>query len=127
MIFAYYGFEISQEQIVAQTWGRVVNMPGQPGQILGNLNRWWIDRSGKRLSVQGTTFQANPRTAAQDLAADHPLIIGTRGHAMVLTDLTYLHDQYGRGEVTAPVVRDPWPARAGRRALSAQEWYSTSF
>jgi hypothetical protein len=65
-------------------------------------------------------------TAAQDLAADMPLIIGTMGHAMVLSRLDYLVDQYGRGEVKWATVRDPWPGR-GRRVLSPQEWYNISF
>jgi hypothetical protein len=65
-------------------------------------------------------------TATQDLSNDMPLIIGTMGHAMVLTSLTYVRDQFGRGDVTAAVVRDPWPGN-GRRVLSAQEWYNTSF
>jgi hypothetical protein len=71
-------------------------------------------------------YSANPITAAQDLAQDMPLIIGTMGHAMVLTALSYVLDRSGNGSVTAAIVRDPWPDR-GRRVLSAQEWYRASF
>lgn len=46
-------------------------------------------------------------TAVRDLAEDMPLIIGTLGHAMVLTGLTYNRDVHGRGVVTSAVVRDP--------------------
>jgi hypothetical protein len=126
MVFRYYGLQVPQAQIVQQTWGQIVNLPGQPGQILANLNRPWIDAAGRRFGVSGDAFTANPITAAQDLAQDMPLIIGTMGHAMVLTSLTYIRDQFGNGNVTAAVVRDPWPGR-GRRVLSAQEWYGTSF
>ena len=76
--------------------------------------------------MSGDVFSANPITAAQDLAQDMPLIIGTMGHAMVLTSVTYIRDQFGRGSVLAAVVRDPG-RRQGRRVLSPQEWYSTSF
>lgn len=65
-------------------------------------------------------------TAAQDLTNNMPLIIGTMGHAMVLTSLRYARDVNGNGQVNAAIVRDPWPNR-GRRVLTAQEWYSTSF
>jgi hypothetical protein len=63
------------------------------------------------------------KIAAQDLAADMPLIVGTMGHAMVLTALTYNRDGYGSGVVTGAIVRDPWPypgLRDGRRVLSPQ-------
>ncbi len=126
MVFRYYGLRVHQADIVHQTWGQIVNLPGQPGQILANLNRTWIDANGHRFDVSGDTYTANQMTAAQDLAEDMPLIIGTMGHAMVLTSLTYMRDQFGNGDVTAAVVRDPWPGR-GRRVLTAQEWYGTSF
>ncbi len=126
MVFAYYGHEVPQERIVEETWGRIVNLPGQPAQILRNLNRDWTDESGDSFRVSGDVYSANPITASQDLAEDKPLIIGTMGHAMVLTSLVYVRDAYGRGNVNAAIVRDPWPGR-GRRTLSAQEWFNTNF
>lgn len=126
MVFRYYGMNVPQAQIVQQTFGQTVNLPSQPGQILANLNRQWIDASGCQFGVSGDAFTANPVTASQDLAQDMPLIIGTMGHAMVLTSITYVRDQFGNGNVTAAVVRDPWPGR-GRRVLSPQEWHGTSF
>jgi hypothetical protein len=126
MVFRYYGLQVPQEQIVQQTWGGIADLPAYPGHILANLNRPWIDLSGRRFRVSGDAFSANPMTAAQDLAQDMPLIIGTLGHAMVLTALTYVVDRSGNGRVTAAIVRDPWPDR-GRRILSAQEWHQASF
>ena len=126
MVFRYYGFRVSQARIVQETWGSIVNLPGYPRQILRNLNRNWIDDRGREFGVIGDMYSANPITASQDLAQDMPLIIGTTGHAMVLTSLRYLRNQFGNGEVTAAVVRDPWPGR-GRRILSPQEWYGTNF
>ena len=125
-VFRYYGFNVPQKTIVQQTWGQIVNLPAQPNVILANLNRSWQDSNGRYFSVSGETYSANPITAAQDLSQNMPLIIGTLGHAMVLTSLQYTRDQWGNGWVTSAVVRDPWPGR-GRRILSAQEWYSTSF
>lgn len=126
MVFRYYGLYVPQEEIVLQTWGGIVNFPGQPNQILSNLNRPWIDSSGAYFSVSGDSFTANPITASQDLSQNMPLIIGTQGHAMVLTSLIYTRDQWGNGQVTSAIARDPWPGR-GRRQLSPQEWHSTSF
>lgn len=126
MVFRYYGYIVPQVRIVQETWGEIINLPGQPRQILANLNRPWIDIKGKRFSVSGDAYSANPITAAQDLSQNMPLIIGTMGHAMVLTSLQYLRNQFGQGNVQAARVRDPWPGR-GRRFLTPQEWYSTSF
>lgn len=126
MVFKYYGLHVTQEAIVQQTWGGIVNLPGQPHHILANLNRSWRDSSGRRFHVSGNSYSANPITAAQDLSQDMPLIIGTMGHAMVLSSLKYTRDQWGNGQVSAAIVRDPWPGK-GRRVLTAQEWYNTSF
>lgn len=126
MVFGYYGHPVSQQDIVGNTWGSIVNMPAQPGQILANLNRPWIDDYGRPFGVMGDVLSANPISAAQDLAQDMPLIIGTLGHAMVLTALVYDRAMNGNGEVVAAIVRDPWPGR-GRRVLSAQEWYQANF
>lgn len=126
MVFRYYGFNISQEKIVRQTWGTIVDLPGQPHQILANLNRPWQDDDGKTFYVMGDAFSANPVTAAQDLSQDMPLIIGTMGHAMVLTSLQYRRDSFGNGQIIQAVVRDPWPGK-GKRLLSDEEWYAAAF
>ena len=131
MVFRYYGHHVPQERIVLETWGSIVNLPAaNPFMILRDLNRKWVDDDGESFSVSGTSYGANAITAAQDLASDMPLIIGTLGHAMVLTGLTYNRDVYGRGVVTSAIVRDPWPYPGlpdGKRMLSPQEWFSTSF
>lgn len=126
MVFLYYGRPISQQRIVSETFGNIVNWPAQSRVILSALNRSWTDDRGGRFTAQGDSYSANPISAAQDLAADRPLIIGTQGHAMVLTSLVYVRNANGGGEVTQAIVRDPWPGR-GRRVLSAQEWYGVSF
>jgi len=126
MVFSYYGFRVPQEQIVQETWGEIVDLPGQPDQIIQQLNRPWTDTHGRAFSVDGNVYTANAISAAQDLARDMPLIIGTMGHAMVLTRLDYIRDQFGRGEVKLATVRDPWPGR-GMRSLSPQEWYGINF
>lgn len=126
MVFNYYGHPVSQERIVTETWGAIVNLPGQPWQIIRDLNKTWEDDYGNKFKVSGDVLTANAMTAAQDLAANHPLIIGTGGHAVVLTAETYVRDLIGRGRVVSATVRDPWPGR-GRRPLSAQEWFGINF
>jgi hypothetical protein len=121
MVFGYWGHPITQQEIVRQTWGVIANMPAQPLDIIRDLNRGWQDRNGRQFTVLGDVFSANSATAAQDLVAEMPLIIGSFGHAMVLTAVSYNRAQNSQGQVTGAVVRDPWPGRGGRRPLSAIE------
>ena len=126
MVFLYYGLNVSQETIVEQIWGGLVDNTGTPHQILTKLNHPWLDPIGHRFYVTGDSYSANHKMAAHDLSNDMPLIIGTMGHTMVLTSLVYVQGEYGRGEVIDAIVYDPWEDR-GRRSLSEQEWYSADF
>jgi len=121
MVFAYWGHPIDQREIVRQTWGVVRNMPAQPGDIMRDLNRDWKDSDGDEFTVAADVFSANGATAAQDLAGDMPLIIGSMGHAMLLTAISYNRAPNSQGVVTGGLVRDPWPGNGGRRQLSPQE------
>ena len=130
MVFGYYGLRLSQSTIVKQTWGKIVNLPAQPNTILANLNRTWKDSNNRRYLVSGNSYSANHVTAAQDLASNMPLIIGTQNHAMVLTAVHYNRDQFGNGQIVKAIVRDPWPNYMypnGLRVLTPKEWYSATF
>jgi hypothetical protein len=126
-VFSYYGHYVPQIEIVRQTWGQIVNLPGQPQQIVSDLNRSWLDMSGVPFDVYGDVYSANVVTASQDLASNMPLIIGSMGHAMILTGLQWARDQFGRQQITAAIVRDPWPTNGIRRILTPQEWLSVNF
>lgn len=134
MVFGYYGHPVSQQRIVAETYGGLVNMPAQPWTMLAVLNRRWIDDNGKPFMCSSSPGVTNPVAAANDLAANMPLIIGTQGHAVVLTELEYaafyqqtpFGPRLGPVSVTAATVRDPWPGR-GRRILTPQEWAAIAF
>jgi hypothetical protein len=134
-IFRYHGFWISQQQIVAETFGRLVNQPAYGPQIMLAVNRAWVDEGGRRFVAHGAVLwdadaaiggPAATGEASRELADGHPLILGTAGHAVVLTALIYERDSQGRGGPNVAVVRDPWPGR-GRRTLSRTEWQQTRF
>lgn len=134
MVFRYYGHPVRQERIVAEAYGNLVNMPAQPWTMLTMLNRAWVDDNGKPFTCYSTPGSTNIVAAADDLAANMPLIIGTMGHAMVLTRLEYAAyyqqtpwgPQLGPAGITSATVRDPWPGK-GRRELSGMEWANISF
>ena len=129
MVFARYGFAVQQERIVEDAFGAVVNMPAYPDEILGALTGRWEDELGRPFEVRSGVGWAFVNEIIRDLAHDHPVIVGTRGHAMVLTALEYvrpsrsLHEGSTPLHVAAAVVRDPWPG-IGRRILTEEEWRS---
>src|SRR6266513_2976234 len=65
MVFNYYGVNISQEDIVARSYGTDVtgNLPNWAGSfevITVNLNNWNVDKSGKQYQVQAVVYQGAP-------------------------------------------------------------------
>lgn len=122
-VLDYHGVRVSQERIVQETYGGLVNLPSfGVGPMLASLNRISADDNGTPFMVRATSRGVNAETAAQELAQDRPLIIGTMGHAMVLTGLIYS----GNGMQTIinnASVYDPWPGK-GHRNLSGQEWWN---
>jgi hypothetical protein len=126
-IFSYYGHPVSQARIVREAYGAIVNLPGNPVQILAAINRQWIDDNGVSFLASGNSFGLTNAIAAQELAANRPLIVGALGHATVLTALEYVRDLWGNGNVKLATVRDPWPYNPQRRALTLQEWNNITF
>jgi len=125
MVFSFWGHPVSQQEIVRQTWGVAANVPAHPLQIMNDLNRLWRDANGRPFRAVGDVFTATGATAAQDLANNMPLIIGSMGHAMVLTAMSYNRMPNSAGQVTKVMVRDPWPGNGGTRPLSPVEAAST--
>lgn len=126
-VFAYYGHPVSQERIVKETFGQITNVPGQPDQVYAALSRSWTDDNGTDFSVNADVLSANAYTAISDLSDNAPLIVGTLGHAMVLTALEYDHDVYNHISITRALVRDPWPYNDNLRVLSPLEFFNINF
>jgi hypothetical protein len=138
MVFAHYGHRVPMKRIVTEVYGRTVNLPAPSWTIVQQLSREWEDEDGETFSCQcdvlwdtaaGYGKAAPDQIASQYLHRQMPLIIGTQGHAMVLTALSYVKHVVNTsyGSVTTATVRDPYPGRGGRRVLSQQEWYGTNF
>jgi hypothetical protein len=127
MVFRVYGYDLPQALFVQQTWGSIVDMPGSPSQILSALNRTYIDNSGRRFTAVGDSISVNISTAINDLSNRSPLIIGSLGHATVLTALSYNQSNAGEFQLVGATVRDPWPTRPSRRILTPQEWNNANF
>ena len=135
-VFRVWGREVRQREIVARLFSNPDYCATATGaQIIGTINGRWRDRNGQYFNASarplldmhmGVWNQNAGAQVAQELAAGFPLINGARGHATVLTAMSYYRDVYGRGLVNEITVRDPWPP-ARRRSLSAQEAVGTFF
>ena len=132
MLMHRYGYVVDQPAIVATVFQGVVNRPGQVPDILRLLNHSWTDRNGRYFEARSTVFNVSLTDAISDLAADRPLIIGTHGHAMVLTSITVANNPDGTMTMISATVRDPAvdptlaPTR-GKRILYPQEWNTMGF
>ena len=130
------GYDVYQEDIVARLYPNLACSTATGIEIAGVTSGRWIDRRGYRFRAEVAPLLdlsmglANSNAAAQvasELAADRPVINGAMGHATVLTAMTYLRDQFGRGMPQQITVRDPWPGNRNRRTLSPQEALGTFF
>ena len=128
MVFRYYGHPVSQQRIVTEAYGAPFNIPAGAGFVIAQaLNRPWIDDRGRpfQASLQAA-FDAQAGVAAinnamivQALAGGHPLIVGARTHAMVVTAVSYIPTPMGPN-ITQVGVFDPFPG-VGARGLAPDE------
>jgi hypothetical protein len=133
MIFGYYGHPVAQETIVEKTWNAVVNWPAFTGEVMTSaLNKRWTDQNERTFQSTATVYdlaagkqEISNSDIARELALEHPLVIGTQGHAMVLTAMEYLEGVAGGVQVLTAVVQDPWPGAGGVRTLRWSEMSPT--
>lgn len=135
-VFGFHGHGVSQGRIVDKIFGGHVNSTANGPQILTAVNGTWRDDRGAAFEAAGTVLMdANyginsPHAvalAAQQLIQNNPLIVGSNGHAMVLTAMRYFADVYGRWQPGSFTVRDPWPLNPNRRMLSQSEVAGATF
>ena len=125
MLFSYYRHPVSQERIVMSLYGRLVNLPSGPSlNIATRLNSSWIDdnRQPFKPTVSGAyDFDAGVLTITNgwlvtELDQDRPFIIGTNGHAVVVTAIRFIPTQ-PQPTIVGIGVFDPWPGRGARGLL----------
>lgn len=127
MVFEYYDHPVEQARLVREAYGSEVNLPGSGATIAAELNRDWVDDNGGAFSSRlSGLFDANAGVVAlsnqqmvEELDSGNPLIVGTNGHAMVVTRVDYYETVQGPNVVFVGVF-DPWPGN-GARALTVQE------
>lgn len=126
--FRTSGHAVSQERIVREVYGDVVNMRSGPNSnVTSLLDREWVDDAGGAFRARltdlfdpttgRTTFDSRAVVAA--LRSGRPLVLGTTSHAMLLIAATY-RESGGATSIVEATVFDPWPG-VGVRTLRADE------
>jgi hypothetical protein len=138
MTLNYYGVAITQEEIVARTYGTdpYGNLPdftASVQSVTANLNMSSVDDRGRPYTVSASVASGAPPPAQllQELSAGRPVVVAyanssTPGHAVIVTGATYVQTTQGP-IVQSIIVRDPWPseenlARGGRVEYSADQF-----
>lgn len=127
MIFGYHGHALPQERIVQSVFGQLVDLPAMNGMVMTrSLARPWVDLRGRRFQAKvrvfdmhAGQFELDTEAILTELREERPMLVGTVGHAMVMTALRYVRTPMGP-QVIGATVRDPWPGR-GRRDLQWHE------
>src|SRR5262249_6635014 len=127
MVFAFYGYDVPQEQIVQVTFGAIENFPAGGPILTQALNRDWTDRQGRQFHSSATSydpttasFQISPLQITKDLQGNHPLIVGSVGHAFVLTAVNFRPG----GPALGGYAFDPF---FGFRPVSGPELWSATY
>ena len=123
MIFANYGYTLAQEAIVKDVHGSVADVNAESGEVMTNaLQRHWRDAANHEFAVSARAgdvaaqrYDISNAAIARELADGRPLLIGTRGHAMVLVRANYERRSNGDIVITGGTVIDPLPGKGVRR------------
>lgn len=129
MIFAFHGHPVSQQRIVAETYGNIVCLPAYtPITIAQNLSRVWVDDHGQQFSSQiiaaydsyNHISMINNNIIINELQSNRPLLYCNTHHAMVVCSVQISQTPFGP-QITNVDVVDPWPNSAGIHPLTAAE------
>ncbi|CAN5403700.1 hypothetical protein BH11PSE7_BH11PSE7_36930 [soil metagenome] len=123
MIFANYGYTLPQQAIVKDVHGSIADVNAESGEVMTSaLQRHWRDAANNEFAVSARTgdvaasrYDISNEAVATELINGRPLLIGTRGHAMVLVHANYERRSTGDVVITGGTVIDPLPGKGVRR------------
>lgn len=124
MLLGRYGLQVRQEDVVRAWYGSAVNL-GVGAAALGQLlQRPWRDGRGRGVRTAFATVPASPDglgspAVLDELAGGRPLLLGSRGHAVLLVGVE-LERSAGGTRVLQATVLDPG-VPGGLRPLGAAE------
>lgn len=129
MVFARYGHQVPQEEIVERLYGEAVDRPLRGRDFATLIGGDFVARDGSRLAATATRAQvaigtdpaAAVRLAIGSLSQGRPLLISAQGHMVVLVAIRFQRFvRDGEVRITSGTVIDPLPT-GGIRPLQAAE------
>lgn len=115
MIYTVLGHPISQESIVRQNFGRLINLPSGPFPVtVARMNRSYTDDNGDEFTSSATQIYTMEE-AQEALDNDIPLFYSTQTHATVQTELKYQQVPGGPMVIKGGRLWDPWPTKGWRK------------
>jgi hypothetical protein len=127
MIFTRYGYTVPQADIVERLYGGEQDLPIRTGDVPPLVGRDWFGLDGRGFSARilphavAQPTLAGHRQVLQALAEEHPLLIVTGRHVVVLVALDFEEVAHGAGlRITGGLVLDPTPGQ-GIRMLARAE------
>ena len=131
MIANLYGADLTQDEVVARSYGPGVNRAGTFEVITDSLNASGTTPGGRTYRMTSTMLgnRLLPAALVEQLTAGHPVLLGydagRSGHAVVCTAVSY-DGPASDPIITALTVRDPWPSSdnrngSGRRVVRGSD------
>ena len=117
LAFVMQGIPVDQMDFVAKAYGGLVCEPATGPVIQDAINGLWQDQWGNRrqawmtpiVDVQQGIFHSDPFEAARlELLNDRVVMVGTLGHAICMTAMTYVENSFGNRQLRDIKERDPW-------------------
>ena len=134
MIFSHYGYKLTQGEIVASKPAAAAANPmaAASGETITQLlSRAWVTQdnmafqsSALAADRNANRFELTNEAALAELSEGRPLLVGARGHAMVLVGLHFQRTARGTVRIDGGTVIDPTPG-TGIRSLAAAEMRPT--
>lgn len=136
LVFRRYGRIVPQSAIVERVFGSEIDKPLAGHLIAKATASPWKDGFGNwfqpivNVLIDNNFNLKNAGAGAiaiNNMMASRPMIVGTLGHATVVTAIDFAVNFAGQHSITGVKVRDPWPYNPSPRYLSASEYYQTNF
>lgn len=136
-VFKLNGFSVTQRNIAKRVYGEPpACQPATGPTIKQAVDGKWRDANNNRFRARlnvvfdlqyGITHTNAMSVVWSELQAGRPLIVGTNGHAVVITALRYTERTGYPTHTDGVLVRDPWPYSQHRRLLSPQEFFGAAY
>lgn len=136
-VFATSGFDIPQEHFVQKAFGTKETCATATGTLIRDtVTGSWVDQRGQNVVAQSQVIldryngvqTGDPvRAIADELYQGRPMLIGTRGHAMIITYMHYSQNANFGLNIHQLRVFDPDPTQPRMRDLSVQEQIEAEF